>query len=293
MARDSFVFHKSFFDAMAFMSDADKLTALDALCRGALDGGWPESSACPAIVNLFLAQAKPLIASDQKRYETKVPSRRGNKGEGIIGEGDGARCEVEGGGDSVPVIPSVGGVEKSADVLDGLDVKKKRFFEKLDKSRPPSLQILYALCRVEGLRFEVADGFHEKFSKSNWRDNHGGEIRDWVRIWQRWVRDEPRQQPDKDILTPDGQLLPVGITADEWDNLQNWLSRHAPQLTAISPDTYLDIRGRVCINQLQAVGRLFEKLAEEKFSDLPNIAARARELRENDEELSRLVRYGY
>lgn len=63
--RDSFVFYRGFFEALAGVDPESKAAAYDALCEYALNDQMPEQD---GIVGMFVKMAKPQIDVNAKRY---------------------------------------------------------------------------------------------------------------------------------------------------------------------------------------------------------------------------------
>lgn len=66
MKRESFVFYRSFAEAVKNMDKETKADFLDALCAYALDG---EETDCEGIVAAFMSLVKPQIDANNQRYE--------------------------------------------------------------------------------------------------------------------------------------------------------------------------------------------------------------------------------
>ena len=66
MTHDGFVFYRSFFEALAFLPDAERLAAYEAICRYGLNGEAPETG---GIVASVFALIKPQIDANNKRRE--------------------------------------------------------------------------------------------------------------------------------------------------------------------------------------------------------------------------------
>ena len=72
MTRDSFVFYRSFKNALSKLSDADRLAAYDALTDYCLDGLEEADGVPAAIIEAF----KPLIDANNKRFENGLKGGR-------------------------------------------------------------------------------------------------------------------------------------------------------------------------------------------------------------------------
>jgi len=66
MTHDGFVFYRSFFEALAFLPDAERLAAYEAICRYGLNGEVPETGGIVASVFTLI---KPQIDANNKRRE--------------------------------------------------------------------------------------------------------------------------------------------------------------------------------------------------------------------------------
>lgn len=66
MKRESFVFYRSFAEAVKNMDKETKADFLDALCAYALDG---EETDCEGVVAAFMSLVKPQIDANNQRYE--------------------------------------------------------------------------------------------------------------------------------------------------------------------------------------------------------------------------------
>lgn len=76
MIRDSFVFYRSFYEALAGLEDSDRLACLDAICEYALDGVEPGPKGIAFAVWLM---AKPQIDKNNERY---LNGKRGGRPSG-------------------------------------------------------------------------------------------------------------------------------------------------------------------------------------------------------------------
>lgn len=75
MKRDSFVFYRSFADALRNLSAKDRLAAYDALVNYGLEGETDASGVAAAIVAAF----KPIIDANNRRYENGKTGGRPKK----------------------------------------------------------------------------------------------------------------------------------------------------------------------------------------------------------------------
>ena len=66
MERESFIFYRSFYDAMADISDKDKLKLYDAICKYAL---YNEETKLTGIASTLFKLIKPQLEANNKRFE--------------------------------------------------------------------------------------------------------------------------------------------------------------------------------------------------------------------------------
>lgn len=82
MNRDSFVFYRSFYEALETLDDADRLKSYDAIIKYALDGFTDASGVAATVLTL----AKPVIDSNNKRYLNGCAGGRPKKSDAELNE---------------------------------------------------------------------------------------------------------------------------------------------------------------------------------------------------------------
>ncbi len=65
MKRDSFIFYRSFYEAISQLGEGDRLAVYEALCRYALDGS---STAVEGVTGAMLSLMRPQIDANNERY---------------------------------------------------------------------------------------------------------------------------------------------------------------------------------------------------------------------------------
>ena len=78
MKRESFVFYKSFADAIRCLPDEERLKVYDAVCGYALEG---DAGEVDGIVAAVLCLIKPQIDANNKRYENGLKGGKANHSE--------------------------------------------------------------------------------------------------------------------------------------------------------------------------------------------------------------------
>ena len=76
--RDSFVFYRSFYEAVSHLADSDRLAMYDAICAYGLNGN---DTADGGVVAAMMALIRPQIDANQKRYENGKKGGRPEKTE--------------------------------------------------------------------------------------------------------------------------------------------------------------------------------------------------------------------
>jgi hypothetical protein len=76
MIRDSFVFYKSYFDAIEQLKEKEQLMTYRAICDYALNG--VETTELDGISGIIYTMAKPIIDSNNKKYKNGVKGGRPN-----------------------------------------------------------------------------------------------------------------------------------------------------------------------------------------------------------------------
>jgi len=78
MERNSFVFYKSFYEALTELKEKERYACIDAICRYALYGEEPETK---GVVSMVLKLAQPSIDRNNDRYINGMKGGRPPKGE--------------------------------------------------------------------------------------------------------------------------------------------------------------------------------------------------------------------
>lgn len=179
--QDSFVFYRSFREAIAVMTPEDQLATFLAICDYALYGAEPKLSGMPLAVFIM---AKPSIdANASKREGGKKGGRPKKETTGFENENhrfpkaennedeDGDEAENETGNGNGEKVPPVGGK------------RSPRF-------SPPSVEEVRAYCRERGNCVDP-ERFVDFYASKGWKVGKNP-MADWkacVRTWERRDRD--------------------------------------------------------------------------------------------------------
>lgn len=66
MSRDSFIFYRSFFEAISDLDDKERLPLYDSICRFSLDG---EDAELSGMAKTLFKLIKPQLEANAKRYD--------------------------------------------------------------------------------------------------------------------------------------------------------------------------------------------------------------------------------
>ncbi len=170
--RDSYIFYRSFYEAMEDLNDSDQLTIYRTISIYALEGKEPEISGFPkAIFSLI----KPILEANRKRWEN------GNKG---------GRPKNQKGTEEEP------NENQELTKTKATETKPKANKDKeLDKDKnkddklfvPPTLDEVTAYIKENNLN--VTPGtFFECYSGSQWIDKNGKTVKNWKLKAQTWSK---------------------------------------------------------------------------------------------------------
>lgn len=193
MTRDSFVFYRSFYEAIEDLDDEQKLACYNALFKYAFDGDEPEKK---GIISTVFKLARPLIDRNNENFKngTKGGRPKTEPKPTVI------ESETDGFEDENPNKDKDVDVEKDKDV----DVEKK---EKRVRSVfvKPNIEQVREYCQEQGYSVSP-EQFMSYYDSNGWKIGGKSPMKDWkaaVRTWQqREQRDPPKtapkaRQPDK------------------------------------------------------------------------------------------------
>lgn len=187
--RDSFVFYRSFFEAIQALRPEERADAYAAICDYALNGAVPRIAGGSAAVFLL---SRPILDSNQRRYEN---GRQGGKARAALGtkpepgpNQDGTKPEPKPNQDRTEPQPYVSvsvSVNEEKEPPPKGGVKKKRFV-------PPTLAEVasYVASRHSPVEPQVFLDFYES---KGWMVGKTP-MKDWkaacrnAECWERWTR---------------------------------------------------------------------------------------------------------
>ena len=174
MMRDSFVFYRSFADAINDLDDKDRLAAYDAIVRYALDG---EDKLQKGAAKAILTMARPMIDINNARYEN---GRKGGRPKTEEKPNDNqVVTTAEPSGNHIMLNESES--DKRKDPLTGVEKKSSRF-------SPPTPDEVRAYAEEKGLSVD-ADRFVDFYSSKGWMVGKT-QMKDWKAAVRNWARQD-------------------------------------------------------------------------------------------------------
>jgi len=174
--RDSFVFYRSFYEAMEGLSDAEKGKCFDALANYAINGVYPEGM--EPVVRLFFTLAKPQIDKNNQRFENgKNGGRKTNQTE----------TETKPNKNQTETKPEANvnvnvNVEKEKDTLKCVQKEKVKNFVK------PTHDEISQYCLESGNNIDVGR-FYDFYECKGWKVGKNP-MKDWRAAVRNWYRSE-------------------------------------------------------------------------------------------------------
>lgn len=206
MERDSFIFYRSFYEAVACLDDEDRLACLDAICEYALNGTTPEES---AVASAILTMAKPTIDKNNERF---VNGKRGGRPaanrQETEPEPEGTRTETK----PKPKTNRTGTkAQPNVDVDKDVDVDKE-----LKRGTRPTIEEVRDYCAQRGNRIS-AEAFVAYYEANGWKVGRNP-MKDWKACVRSWEARDQKIQPVRKFTHEDRHTY-------DFDQLAGILSR--------------------------------------------------------------------
>ena len=174
--RDSFVFYRSFYEAMQDLSDTEKGQCFDALANYAINGVEPEKMA--PVVRLFFTLAKPQIDKNNQRFENGKNGGRCKNQTETENKPNNNQTETE---HEANVNVNVN-VEKEKDTLKCVQKEKVKNFVK------PTHDEISQYCLESGNNIDVGR-FYDFYECKGWKVGKNP-MKDWRAAVRNWYRSE-------------------------------------------------------------------------------------------------------
>ena len=182
--KDSFVFYKSFYDAIKKIPEEYQLELYNAILSYSLEGLEP-SNLSPIAEAMFIL-IKPNIDSSQKRYEASVEN--GKKGGRPKKETQQKPKQNQEETQQKPIENL-----NEDDDEDDNDIKKKK--SKRKTFTPPTLEEIEKYVLEKKLQVDPKK-FYDYFTEGNWIDSNGNKVKSWkqkILTWNAYKKEKPKE----------------------------------------------------------------------------------------------------
>ena len=177
--RDSFVFYRSFAEAISELGESDRLDIYDALCRYALDG---EIVTDNAMAKAMLTLMIPQIDANNRKYENGKKGGRKNQTETKV-EPNRNQTETKTEPNETKPEPNV-----NVNVNDNVnDLKEKDKKEKRTRFSPPTVDQVKEYCR-ERKNSVDPEKFVNFYESKGWLVGKSP-MKDWKAAVRNWEKD--------------------------------------------------------------------------------------------------------
>ena len=186
--RDSFVFYRSFAEAINKLDQDDRLNVYDALCRYALDG---EVVADNGIVKAMLTLMMPQIDANNRRYENGKKGGRSKNQSETKPEPNKNQSETKTKPNETKPEPNV-----NVNVNDNVnDLKEKDKKEKRKRFTPPTVEQVSEYC-LERQNNVDAEKFVDFYASKGWVVGKSP-MKDWKAAVRNWEKGDKRDPKNK------------------------------------------------------------------------------------------------
>jgi len=247
--KESFVFHKDWYEALKDLDDKLRLEVYDATMQYAFYGEKIEVSPSANVALRFIL---PHLERDIEKYKIICERRKLSGSQGGIAKGSKCKQMLPNATKCYQKLASVADSDSDNDILDSkesLNINKEKetiVSSKKEKSFvPPTVEEVAKYIKEKDYHFS-AQNFVDYYEADDWHYGVGSKrkkIANWKRCCSIWEekseKDIPEQQPIEDEL-------PAGITQEKWDAFMSWCATHAPRLKDfITPIMFLKMKANV------------------------------------------------
>lgn len=182
--RESFVFYRSFFEALEVLNNEQRGKCYAALAAYALNGVVPDDS--DPVVKMFFAMARAQIDANNQRYENgRKGGRPKNQTETKTKPNNNQTMTEE----QPKATQSKTEVEPNVNVNVNVNVKEKDTLKGVQKEKPqfipPTLAEVQKYISDKGL-FVDGKKFIDYFEAGRWRDSEGKPVKNWKQKLITW-----------------------------------------------------------------------------------------------------------
>lgn len=198
MKRNSFVFYRSFFEAIEKLKKNDKLTVYSYLCKYALGEEVGELDGVPAAIFDLM---KPQIDANIRRYENGIkggrpitkPKPNSNLTETKAERNDNVN-DNDNDNDNV-------NANDNANSNPNWDADGGQSGQSVNT---PTYEDVVKECREKKYSAAIASKFFMHYDRSGWKTNDGDPVRDWKKMLGIWVNNEKEEKPPNKRGKPSG-----------------------------------------------------------------------------------------
>lgn len=186
--RDSFVFYRSFYEAVTLLRPKERTAVILAICEYALDGIEPELDGIPRAIFLM---AKPNLDANQRRYEAGTKGGRPRK------QAENHRFSEKEPNEDVNENADANADEHADVDADGAgkgEGSGPLRGEPPQAETAPSFRQVEAAARERGCP-QLARDFFDYYSAAGWRDMDGKPVRSWRQKLVAWQLREDQKRP--------------------------------------------------------------------------------------------------
>lgn len=178
--RGSFVFYRSFFEALKALNSEQQGKCYAALAAYALDGTVPDNS--DPIVCMFFTMARAQIDANNQRYENGIKGGR-PKNQTLTKQKPNINQNTQ------EQQQTKTEVKANVNVNDNVNVKEKDTLASIKKEKntftPPTIEQVNAYVTEKGLVVD-AKKFIDYFEEGNWIDSEGKKVKNWKQKLITW-----------------------------------------------------------------------------------------------------------
>ena len=212
---ESFVFYKSFLDAIELLPEGEQLKAFKLIAHYGANGEMPEGE--QTLANAIFLMAKPNIdATKEKRSNGKKGGRPAKETEKnaekeiekpVVIENENHRLSKP--ESNVDVNVNVdGNVDVNVNVNDDVNVngdeESKKGAKQSSRFTPPTREEAAAYVKEQGLTRVDLDKFFDYYASNGWKVGKNS-MKDWKAVLRNWNRNEKDNVKQK--FTPEGRDL--------------------------------------------------------------------------------------
>ena len=206
MSRDSFVFYRSFFDAIKALPDGQRESLFLTICDYALNGNEP--SGLDGVQTAMFALIKPILDANNKRYEDGCKGGRPSK-KPVVSETKNQwfpKSKTSGYENRKPNVNVYvnedddedgnvdGNVDGDGDQLTDRQTVRPSPSPTPNSFKPPTIEEvrMYILERGSDV---LAERFFDYYSERDWTTAKGEPMKDWRAAVRYWEKTENQNQP--------------------------------------------------------------------------------------------------